>query len=119
MNREKVNVSDVIQSKTAVSSDQGRKLFKKLSANINNKVFTDVYFNNIEILTTAFLNTSIGNLYGTVDSKTLNEYVALKTDGLPKSRADKIKLVMKNLKNRLSTHETNIEIFGEDEETTL
>ena len=71
---ENLSVKNVINSNIAVATDAGDKVFNELIANfdIGEKVRLD--FEGITIITTAFLNAAIGQLYsqGKYDSNFLN-----------------------------------------------
>lgn len=114
MENKNIKARNIIQSKLGVSSDQGQKIFKILASNVSKKIHTTIYFDDIDVLTTAFLNTAIGNLYATANNDTLNQYITISPMGISKSKLDKIKLVMENSRNRLTKEETDKEIFDND-----
>lgn len=106
-----INVKNIINSNIAVSSDQGKELFNVLQKNISNNIISNVYFTGISVVTTAFLNKAVGDLYQLTDSNTLNKFIKIKTKGLTKPQFEKITLVMKNSKRRLTKEETDKKIF--------
>jgi len=70
---EKINIKifQVVGSEVAVSSEKGNEIFEQIDKALENKIMVDVDFINIKILTTAFLNSAIGQLYSKYSSKEL------------------------------------------------
>jgi hypothetical protein len=59
-----VNIFELVGSHAAVSMDEGEKLYNRIIKAFENKTKVVLDFNNIELLTSTFLNSSIGKLYG-------------------------------------------------------
>lgn len=61
----KISLFEVVGSPFCVASDNGQKVYDRLAAalRVNQEVFLS--FRNVTALTAAFLNTAIGQLYGT------------------------------------------------------
>lgn len=95
-------VSQLINSKLAVSSKNADIIFNYLESSLKNKEKVIIDFSNIETLTTAFLNIAIGKLYGITDASTLNSYLTIDRATLNSFQAQKIQLVMNNAKLQLS-----------------
>jgi hypothetical protein len=70
-------VKDIIESDIAVATDAGDKLFDVIVSLLNDKKPVVLDFNGINILTTAFLNAAIGQLYNNdqFSSEFLNDYL--------------------------------------------
>lgn len=87
-----VKVNDHITLNKGLTPDEGEIIFSILSDEFlkGNKVVLD--FSGVEILTTAFLNVAIGNLYRDYTSAQLKELLSFNED-LPDSIALKIKQV--------------------------
>ena len=73
-----LNIKDLIGRDTAVSSDDGDILFKNINEQIKSGIVVELDFSEISILTTAFLNSAIGQLYNIYSSSQLNSSIKLK-----------------------------------------
>ena len=73
-----LKIKDIIKRETAVSSDDGDILFSNIVDCINDNTIAELDFSGISILTTAFLNSAIGQLYNTYSSEQLNNALRLK-----------------------------------------
>ena len=60
----KVSVYEVVGSHLCVASGDGEKVYKRLAAALENGRSVLLSFHNVGALTSAFLNTAIGQLYG-------------------------------------------------------
>jgi len=67
-----IKVQEVIKSPNAVTPDAGDVLYDKIVVNLQNNVETYIDFMNISYLTSAFLNSAIGQLYSKYSSEQLN-----------------------------------------------
>ncbi|GAB4233135.1 MAG: hypothetical protein Tsb0034_06210 [Ekhidna sp.] len=70
-------ISEIIGGDTAVSTDDGQKVFDLLQKNIASHKSAVADFSEINIMTTAFLNAAIGQLYSQFTSEELNKYLKL------------------------------------------
>lgn len=61
-----LRVYEVIGSNMAVASDDGQKVYDQIATAISKDGKVELSFENIENLTSAFLNAAVGQLYGTV-----------------------------------------------------
>lgn len=70
-------VSEVIGSNTAAASDDGNLVYQSIHPLLKkgNEILLD--FKGIEMLTTAFLNAAIGQLYHDYTGDILNKYIKL------------------------------------------
>jgi hypothetical protein len=60
----KIRVFEIVGSALCVASDDGQKVYEQIAAALKNGRRVAVSFQNIESLTSAFLNAAIGQLYG-------------------------------------------------------
>lgn len=63
MNSTKINIVNVIGDVYGVEAEDGQKVFELIVKSFKDKKKVELSFQNIELLTTAFLNTAIGQLY--------------------------------------------------------
>lgn len=70
-------VKNIIDSDIAVATDAGDKVFNEIVFHLSKKQPITLDFNDITILTTAFLNAAIGQLYSneSFSSEFLNDYL--------------------------------------------
>ena len=76
---ENLIIKDIIESDIAVATEAGDKVFKEIIFHLNKKNKIVVDFIDISIVTTAFLNAAIGQLYSNEEfySEFLNDYLKL------------------------------------------
>lgn len=74
----KINVKELIGSNIAISAEKGRVLRDDILNGLKKDLKVIVDFEGITDLTTAFLNTAIGQLYVDYSSEELNEKLELK-----------------------------------------
>lgn len=60
-----ISVYEIVGSPMCVASNDGQKIFDRLSAAFKEDRDVSLSFRNIKMLTSAFLNAAIGQLYGT------------------------------------------------------
>lgn len=72
---EKIVINDILRIHSAVSSDDGDQIFFLTKTAIQKGLIVEIDFSNISLVTTAFLNAAIGQLYSLFDSKILNEQI--------------------------------------------
>jgi len=75
---QELRVIDLINRDTAVSSDDGDAVYKAIVDCFEKNCIAELDFSEISILTTAFLNSAIGQLYNTYSSDQLNTSLRLK-----------------------------------------
>lgn len=73
----KLIVKEIINSDTAVSTDDGDKVFKHIDKVLKENKVAQIDFSGIEMMTTAFLNAAIGQLYNHYNSTQLNNFLKL------------------------------------------
>lgn len=74
-NKKQLLVKEVIKSSIAVSSEDGHVVFNRIKQILDDKQKIVIDFQDIEMLTTAFLNAAIGQLYSEYTSELLNESI--------------------------------------------
>lgn len=89
-----LKIKDIISRKTAVSSDDGDIVYNRIVECINDNSVAELDFSEISILTTAFLNSAIGQLYNKFSSEQLNKTISLK------NVADEDKILFKKVIER-------------------
>lgn len=67
-----IKVYDEVSGAVAISSEEGDSLHSKISKALAEGLYVKLDFINIEILTTAFLNAAIGQLYARYSGEELN-----------------------------------------------
>lgn len=73
VDRTRIIVKDIIGSEKAVSSEKGEIVFIEIKKNLENNIFVELDFTGISLMTTAFLNAAIGQLYSQYSSDQLNK----------------------------------------------
>lgn len=84
-------VNDYITLNKGVTPDEGEPIFKKLYESFSEGTKVILDFSGVEMMTTAFLNVAIGNLYKLYSSEQIKELLELK--GLTTMGARQIKKV--------------------------
>lgn len=92
----KLDVGGLIDSPYATSSKDGEKIFDWINFCLILNMEVIVSFSNVEIVTTDFLNSAFGQLYGKFRKKKLRALV--KTQGLDKEDLTLLKTVLDNAK---------------------
>ncbi len=74
-----ISVKDIISSNFAVSTDDGDKIYALLNSYFSKDEKVVLNFEGITLMTTAFLNAAIGQLYSNnkYSSEFLNNYISL------------------------------------------
>jgi len=70
-------VADLIGNDTAVSTDDGDSVFQNIKSGFTTGKLVTLDFDKINLLTTAFLNAAIGQLYSEYNSDFLNSNLKL------------------------------------------
>jgi len=72
-------IKNIIESDIAVATEAGDKVFNEIVFHLNNEEKISLDFEGISILTTAFLNAAIGQLYSNdkFSSDLLNDYLKI------------------------------------------
>lgn len=63
MNNTRINIINIVGSEYCIEAIDGQKVFEQITKSFNADKSVTLSFLNIKMLTTAFLNTAIGQLY--------------------------------------------------------
>lgn len=107
---ERIVVKELIKSDSATSPEKAKPLYDLIIKSINDRQLIIIDFSNLTTITTAFFNSSIGNLYSAYPAKILNQFVRIDPKTLTKLQYEKLKLVMHNAKSKLSEADIREEI---------
>jgi len=73
MNETVLQVINIIGDSYAVEADEGEKVFKQIVTAIDLERQVNLSFQNIEMVTTAFLNSAVGQLYDKYSEEKVRE----------------------------------------------
>lgn len=73
-----ISVFEVVGDALCVASNDGQKVYDRLSPALKKQSRTTLSFRNVTALTSAFLNTAIGQLYGEFSEEEIRELLAVK-----------------------------------------
>lgn len=96
MEKVTVNIVNVVGDNFCVEAEDGQKVFELVSKAMNDGRRVSVSFLNVELLTTAFLNTAIGQLYRDFSEEEIRE--KLSVESISKSGAVSLKRVVDTAK---------------------
>lgn len=77
MKETKLKIFEIVGSSTAVSTDAGQQIFNLLDKAFQNNITAILDFQEIKLMTSAFLNAAIGQLYSKYDSEKLQALIKL------------------------------------------
>ena len=69
----KIPIKELVGSDSAISTEDGNELFQRIDEALKNEASIQISFKGIKLITTAFLNAAIGQLYGKYEGRTLNQ----------------------------------------------
>lgn len=104
-----INVKEIISSDLAVTSVSGEALYKKIMLNLKEKVDTYIDFAGISLLTTAFLNSAIGQLYKDYSREDLNK--ALHVLNLSDNDLKIFSMVTKRARDYFSNRDSSSDLY--------
>jgi len=112
-----LKIRDLIKVDFAVTTEDGDSVFKTLDHHFQNGEKITLDFSEIAILTTAFLNAAIGQLYSKYTSEDISSY--LKLDKISNSDLLLVKTVIQRAKEYFANKEkfeknTGDAIYGTD-----
>lgn len=70
-------VFEVVGSGICVSSDDGQRVHDQIATALRQGKFVKLSFLNVESLTSAFLNSAIGQLYGEFSEETIRSFLSV------------------------------------------
>lgn len=91
-----ISLFGVVGSHLCVASSDGQKVYERLVTALNKNLPVSLSFRNVSVLTPAFLNTAIGQLYGKFDETTIREL--LKVEDIEPDDAVLLKRVVSTAK---------------------
>ncbi len=77
MKETKINIINVVGSSFCVEAEDGQKVYDLIEKAFNGKNKIILSFLNIELMTTAFLNTAIGQLYKDFSESFIKEHLSV------------------------------------------
>jgi hypothetical protein len=106
-----INIFEQVGGSAAVSSDDGEAIFNYIVKALHKKMKIILDFNNIELITSTFLNTAVGQLYSKYDSPFLNEH--LQVENMAKEDIQLLKKVVERAKEYFKNKEKVDKIIQE------
>lgn len=94
-------VKKIINSKSASSPEKAKPLLDEIRKSIDDREKIEIDFSGLDVITTSFLNSSIGKLYTLYDRGRLNKYVKILGNTLTNFQYEKVKMVMDNTRRKL------------------
>jgi Icc-related predicted phosphoesterase len=73
-----INIYSIVGNSICVDAEDGDKVFEAIKVNIEKGNLVTISFLNVEMLTSAFLNTAIGKLYGVFEEELLKKSLSTK-----------------------------------------
>ena len=92
----KISIFEVVGNSLCVASSDGQKVYERLDAALKADRSVALSFHNVTTLTSAFLNTAIGQLYGTFNEEQIRDL--LKVEDVEQDDLALLKRVVDNAK---------------------
>lgn len=107
-----INVFEIVGGPYAVSSSDGELVYGRINTTLKNDENVNLSLRNIKVLTPAFLNTAIGQLYGQFNE----QYIDSRLEILYLGEDDKelLKLVVETAKQYFQDPDRFNQIISED-----
>lgn len=99
----KISIFEQIGSSAAVASEDGENLFERMDHALEKDMLVILDFINIELITSTFLNASVGQLYSKYDSPFLKEH--LRVENMPQEDLEILKKVVDRAKEYFKNKE--------------
>ena len=77
MEQVKINIFESIGGDGAISVDDGELIYTKMEKALDHDAILILDFNHIKLITTAFLNAAIGQMYGKYDASFIKDRLRL------------------------------------------
>ena len=77
MNNIKISIYAITGDSFCVAAEDGEEVFKQIKKGFLEEKKIDISFLNVEMLTSAFLNTAIGKLYGEFDEDKIKDNLSV------------------------------------------
>ncbi len=107
MNKIKLSVYAIIGDSFGVSAEDGEKVFERVKKALIENKNVNLSFLNVEMLTSAFLNTAIGKLYGEFDAEKIKNSLSVS------DISDDDKLLLKRVVDTAKAYYSNPKQFEE------
>jgi hypothetical protein len=91
-----ISVFETVGKPLCVASSDGKKVYKRIVKALSEERHVVLSFHNVTILTSAFLNMAIGQLYGKFSEETVREF--LKVQDISQDDLELLKLVVETAK---------------------
>ncbi len=103
-----LHIFEIIDKNVAILHSDGIKVFEEIEKALKNNSILNVSFKNIEVCTTAFLNSSIGKIF--LLNEEYKKKIKLVEFENKELIEDKIQIVLKNIENKksLESYENSI-----------
>jgi len=77
MHNSVIRVTDLIGGRVGIAADDAQRVYSKIEPRIRKRSPVVVSFENVRILVPLFLNTAIGQLYGSFDESVIDDYLTI------------------------------------------
>jgi Icc-related predicted phosphoesterase len=118
MNELRIDIFNIVGQKDCTLPEDGDKVFNSLKRALEENKKIVISFQNVEKLTTAFLNNAIGKLYKDFEEDKIKQ--SLSVENITESGKVRLKRVVTNAKNYFRNpdkmRESIKEILGEEDE---
>lgn len=91
-----INILAIVGSTFCIEAEEGEKVYELVKKAITEKKKVELSFLNIELLTTAFLNSAVGKLYGDFSEEEIRAFLSVKD--ISRSSAASLKRVIETAK---------------------
>ncbi|OUQ46257.1 hypothetical protein B5E64_05725 [Drancourtella sp. An12] len=98
-----IDVAEVIGSPSALTQEQGEKIYSIITDSMSREEGVTLDFENVESMISPFLNTAIGQLYGSFSPEIISSY--LHVENFPDAKQSTLKIVIDNAKKYYSNKE--------------
>lgn len=96
-----IKVVDTIGKVLCISEEDGQIIFEKISSILKNGDGVNINFDGACVISTLFMNTAIGKIYGSFDEDNIKTLV--KIEGLSPENKEVLRFVVDNAKRYYST----------------
>ena len=103
-----LNISSIIGGNAAFTPNAGDKVFDQIHTSLQQQEETTLDFKGVSLITTAFLNAALGQLYAHYNSEFLNSHLKLKN--IAPDDGQRFRMVLDRAKDYFKDKER----FGED-----
>ncbi|MDA3940741.1 MAG: STAS-like domain-containing protein [Spirochaetia bacterium] len=103
----KLSVYSITGDSFCIAAEDGEKVFLQLKKAMDEKLPVELSFLNVEMLTSAFLNTSVGQMYGNFDENEIKSRLSVS------DIKDEDKLLLKRVVDTAKTYYKNPSQFEE------